>query len=231
MRNWGEQLLGLVVLDAGVDDDVVAGDPVDGRRDAVLVARLQRVDHAEHLGRVAARRGWVREDQADRLLGVDDEDGADGEGDALGVDVGGVLVVEPACITESARISTIRQGGEFLHIVGIRNLAVLVANYGESQLAAGDLIDVLDPSAVRLDGVGRQADQLDAALGELRLELGEGAELGGADGRVVLGMGEEDDPFVADELVEVDGAGGGFGLEVGGNGSQAEAAGERWLAE
>lgn len=35
-------------------------------------------------------------------------------------------------------------------------------------------------------------------------------------------MGEEDNPFVADELVEVDWAGGGLGLEVGSNGSETE---------
>ena len=35
-------------------------------------------------------------------------------------------------------------------------------------------------------------------------------------------MGEEDDPFVADKLVEVDRAVGGVGLEVGGNSAQTE---------
>lgn len=73
-----------------------------------------------------------------------------------------------------------------------------------------------------LDCVCGQTNQLDTTLGELGLELGEGAELGGADGRVVFGVGEEDDPVVADELVEVDGTLGGFGLEVGGDGAQAE---------
>lgn len=68
---------------------------------------------------------------------------------------------------------------------------------------------------MRLDGVGRQADQLDTALGKLGLELGEGAQLGGADRGVILRVGEEDDPPVADELMEVNGALGGIGLEVG----------------
>ena len=112
------------------------------------------------------------------------------------------------------------------HVVGVSDLALLVADDGEGQLGAGDLINVLDPAAVRLDGVGGQADELCAALGELGLELGEGAQLGGAHGRVVLGVGEEDHPLVADELVEVDVAGGGLGLEVGGDGAQAEAGGE-----
>lgn len=112
------------------------------------------------------------------------------------------------------------------HVVGVSDLALLVADDGEGQLGAGDLINVLDPAAVRLDGVGGQADELCAALGELGLELSEGAELGGAHGRVVLGVREEDHPLVADELVEVDVAGGGLGLEVGGDGAQAEAGGE-----
>ena len=35
-------------------------------------------------------------------------------------------------------------------------------------------------------------------------------------------MGEEYDPVVADEFVEVDGAGGRFGFEIGGSGAKAE---------
>ena len=76
-----------------------------------------------------------------------------------------------------------------------------------------------------VDGVGGQADELDAAFGELGLEFGEGAQLGRADGRVVFRVGEEDDPGGVDELVEVDGAGGGVRLEIGGDGAKAEAVG------
>ena len=71
-------------------------------------------------------------------------------------------------------------------------------------------------------GVGRETNQLGTTLGELGLKLGEGAELGGADRGVVLGVGEEDDPVVTDELMEVDRAVGGVGLEVGGNSAQTE---------
>ena len=35
-------------------------------------------------------------------------------------------------------------------------------------------------------------------------------------------MGEEDDPAIADEVVEVDGPGGGVGLEVGRDGAEAK---------
>lgn len=61
----------------------------------MLVASLERVDNAQNLGGVTASAGGVREDGADGLLGVDDKDGADSESNALGVDVGGVLVVDP----------------------------------------------------------------------------------------------------------------------------------------
>ena len=72
--------------------------PVDRRGNPVLVASLQRVDNTQNLSSVAASACWVGEDGADGLLGVDDEDGADGEGNTLGVDVGRVLVVDPARI-------------------------------------------------------------------------------------------------------------------------------------
>ena len=197
-----EKCLCLLVLDAGVNNDVITRNPVDGGGDPVLVAGLQAVEDTEDLGGVAASGGGVRQNETDGLLGVDDEDRADGERNALGVDVGGVLVVD--------------------HVVGKRNLALLVADDGELQLGAGDLIDVLDPALMAVDGVGRETNELCAALGELRLELGECTELGGADGGVVLGVGEENDPVVADELVEVDGALGGLGLEVRGSAAQTE---------
>jgi hypothetical protein len=91
----GEQLLGLLVLDRGVDNDVVARNPVDWSGDLVLITGLQRIDDAQDLGAVAAGRGRVGQDGADGLLGVDKEDGADGKGDALLVDVGGILIVKP----------------------------------------------------------------------------------------------------------------------------------------
>jgi hypothetical protein len=68
-----------------------------------------------------------------------------------------------------------------------------------------------------------QSDQLDAESSKLGLELGESAELGGADGREVIRVREEHGPAVADELVEVDGTVGGLRIEVGGSRAQAEA--------
>lgn len=94
----GEELLGLLVLDGWVDNDIVTWDPVDWGGNAVLVTGLEGVNDTENLGGVAAGGGWVGEDQADSLLWVDDEDGADREGDTLGVDVANILVVKPSSL-------------------------------------------------------------------------------------------------------------------------------------
>ena len=118
-----------------------------------------------------------------------------------------------------------KEGGEegvCLHVIKVSDLALLVGDDGELDIAASNLANVLDPTLVASQGVGRKANQLGTTLGELGLKLGEGAELGGADRGVVLGVGEEDDPVVADELVEVDGASGGLGLEVRRDGAEAE---------
>jgi hypothetical protein len=195
--------------------------PVDRSGDAVLVASLEGVDNAQNLGGVAASAGGVGENSADGLLGVDHEDGADGESNALGIDVGSILVVDPVAFVSFHRPRLVRSLPH-LHVVGKSDLPLLVTNDGEAKLGAGDLIDVLDPAAVALNSVCAQADELGVPLGELRLELSESAELGGADGGVILGVGEENDPVVANELMEVNGTTGGLSLEVRRGGAEAE---------
>lgn len=94
-----------------MDNDIVTRDPVDGGGDLVLVTSLERVDNTEDLGGVAAGRGRVGEDETDGLLGVDDEDGADGESNTLGVDVGGVLVVNPEGYLSAHRCKKVMDWG------------------------------------------------------------------------------------------------------------------------
>lgn len=169
----------------------------------MLVGGLESVNDTQNLSGVAASGGRVGQDQTDLLGGVNDEDGTDGQSQALLVNVGGVLVVD--------------------HVVEVGDLALRVGDDGELEAGASDLIDVLDPAVVGLDVVGTQTDELDTTLGELGLELGESTELGGTDGSEVIGVGEEDGPLVTNEVVEVDGTVGGLGVEVRGNGAQTEA--------
>ena len=96
----GEELLGLLVVDGGVDNDIVTGDPVDGGGNLVLVAGLEGVDNTENLSSIAAGGSGVGEDGSNGLLGVNDEDGSDSEGNTLRVNVGGILVVKPLRLLE-----------------------------------------------------------------------------------------------------------------------------------
>jgi hypothetical protein len=89
-----EELLSLLCRHRRVHDDLLPRDPVRRGRDLVLVADLERVDDADDLVELAPGRGGVGQGETDLLLRVDDEDGADGEGNTLCVDVCGVLLVE-----------------------------------------------------------------------------------------------------------------------------------------
>ena len=202
--------LGIGSGDGRRNDNVVTGEPVDGASDTVLVGGLEGINDTQNLGGVTASGGRVGHDQTDLLGRVNDEDGADGQSHALGVDVGGVLEVN--------------------HVVEVGNLALRVGDDGELEVGASDLIDVLNPAVVGLDLVGTQTDELDTTLGELGLKLGKGTELGGTDGGEVIGVGEEDGPLSTEELVEVDGTVRGVRVEVRGSRAQTETIDDELLA-
>ena len=101
------------------------------RRNPLPVARLQTVDHAQHLARVAARAGRVHHRQADLLARINDEHRANGESNALLVDIVEVLLVD--------------------HVVRKSDFAVRVGDDGELQLRLRELVDVGDPAVVRVE--------------------------------------------------------------------------------
>lgn len=139
----------------------------------MLVASLERVDDAQNFSSVAASASWVREDCTNGLLWIDDEDTADCECNALGVDIGGVLVINPGQVSVSSASANLSANS---HVVEKRNLSLLVANDWELQAGATDLVNVLDPASMALNCVCAQADELDTTLGELWLKFGKGAE-------------------------------------------------------
>jgi hypothetical protein len=93
----GEDLLGFLSGDAGVDDNIITLLPVTGSGDAVLVTELERVNNAKDLIKVTASGGRVGQNETDALLGVNDEDRADSEGNTLSVNVSNILNIKHAC--------------------------------------------------------------------------------------------------------------------------------------
>jgi hypothetical protein len=72
-----------------------------------------------------------------------------------------------------------------------------------------------DHPAVLRYRIDTHPDDLAAAFVEFRLQPGHVAELRGADGREILRMRKKDSPVIANPLMEVDGALGGFRGKVG----------------
>ena len=177
--------------------------PIYRRGNPLLIPRLQTIHHPQDLCRIPARTRGIAQYQANRLLRINNKHAPDGKRYALLIHIRHILMIQ--------------------HIIQIRHLPLLIPDDGETESGAGDFVNVLDPAGVRVDGVGAQADQLDVALCEFGLEFREGAQLGGADGGVIFRVREENGPGIADEFVEVNGAIGGVGLEVGRGGAEAEA--------
>ena len=140
----------------GVKENVPTWYPIYRRSNPVLVASLERIDYTENLGGIASSRGRIGHDETNSLLGVDDEDASNGKGNAFLVHVCGILVVQ--------------------HIVQIRYLPFLITNDWEFELAPRDLVNVRNPTAMAVDGVGRETDQLDTTFGKLWFKLCEGAQ-------------------------------------------------------
>ena len=116
------------------NDDILTNLPVDRSHDTLLVARLQRVDNAQDLGRVPPSGGWVEHNQTDLLGGINDEDRSDGERNALGGQVIQVLLVD--------------------HVIEEGDLAVRVGDDGELQVGRFDFVDIIHPFSMRAEIVG-----------------------------------------------------------------------------
>lgn len=110
--------------------------PINRRHNALLVAHLQTINHAQHFGGVPACGCRVHHGQADLFRRVDDEDGADGEGDAA-------FFREPVDVL-------LRD-----HVVEPGDGAVCVGDDGELEGCVVDFVDVGDPGGVRGEVVGR----------------------------------------------------------------------------
>ena len=69
---------------------------------------------------------------------------------------------------------------------------------------------------MQFDRIDAEADNLYPAPVEFRLDAGHIAELGGADRREILGVGEQHGPTIAEPVVKPNAALSGVGLEIGG---------------
>ena len=96
----------------------------------------------------------------------------------------------------------------FPHTIGLEDRAALVG--GERQRQAVLALELI----VTLDAIGRDADQRGAGRGEARREPVEVERFGGAAGRIVLGVEEQNDELAAQVLEPNAAAGVGWQVEI-----------------
>jgi hypothetical protein len=162
----------------------------------MLGRELQGIDDPQHLVEVAASRHGIDHDQLDEFVRADDED-----------------VAYRLEVRQWPAFRAVGPGSR-QHAVELGDLELGVADQRVVGREALRLLDVAHPAGVALHRIDREADDLDATPVELRLDLGQVPQFGGADRGEVLGMREQDGPFVADPFMEADAALGGVGLEV-----------------
>jgi hypothetical protein len=94
LDSLGEDLFSLLSRDAGVDNNIITLLPVTRSSDTVLITELKRVNDAKDFVKVATSRSGVGQDKTNGLLGVNDEDGTDSEGNSLLINVGDILIID-----------------------------------------------------------------------------------------------------------------------------------------
>lgn len=194
----GEEFFGVLIGDARQDDTVLPLCPIDGCSDFMTDSKLQRIDDSQDLIKAPAGAGGVGQAELDLLITADDEDGSNGHGHALrvGGGVGRNHAVQAGNVPRGVRDDREARVG------------------GHRDRAEGG--DVGQPLGVRLVVVARQRETLDVALVELREQLRDARELGGAHRREIGRVREEHGPLARDVGMEVDRAVRGLGLEVWG---------------
>ena len=141
------------------------------------------VNNPQDFVKVATSGGRVRNGQTDDLLGVNHEHRSDGEGDALGIDVGGILVVQH--VVQGGNLTflvcDLKDHDEYLPFE--HNSICLTYNgvidVGWAELGAV-LFDILHPSVMLLEAIGRETDKLHTARRKVPGTASDFTKLGGA---------------------------------------------------
>src|SRR6266568_8754901 len=162
----------------------------------MLCGELHRIEHAEHFIEVAPGGHRIGQHQFDLLVRTDHEHGAD-----RGVGGSSSAVARVACF-----------GGK--HSVEFGDFQIEIANHRVCHRMPLSSLNVADPLAMILYWIDAEAHDFAVALFKLRLQSGQVAEFGGANGCKVLRVREKHAPGVAEPFVEADSPVGCCGFKV-----------------
>ena len=181
VRTLAELLGGLGIGEREVDDDAIAWSPIGRRSNGMLARELAGVDRSNDLRKVASTRSRIRHHQGNRLVGLDDEDGAHGQG-------------KTGCVA----VALVKDAD------GRGMIAIGIAEERERDIGASGSLDVLDPCAVGIRIVAGESADLDTALLELRSKTRRSGELGSTNRSKISRMHEHKPPVALEVLVEIE---------------------------
>ena len=181
---------GIFGRNGGYHNHVFAAIPVGRCGHAVISRELQRIQHPQYLVEIAARGSRVGDGQFYFFIWPDDK--------------------------QRAHREILRRIG-VNHAVKIGYRAVGVGDDWEVDRRVLGFVDVFHPAFVFVERIHAHGEDFGVAAAKLLLELRRFAEFGGANGRVVGRMREQDAPAFTDEIIKIYFAGGGLGFEIGGS--------------
>jgi len=193
----GEQSLGFLALDTGMNDNVVTGLPIDRSSDSVLITQLDCVDYPYNLIEIPSCNGGVVQFEPDLFGGIDYEHCPDGKRETRSaINVGSILIIE--------------------HVVEVGNTTVTVGDDRILNIGFTVFIDIFDPLVVIVQVIRADTDNLDVPLFPITCLCASGdlTELGSAYRSKVSRMREEYTPRVSEKFMKLDGAEGGLSAEV-----------------
>ena len=148
--------------------------PVNRRRDTLLITSLQAINYTQDLSGVSPSARRIHHCQSDLLRWVNDEDTADGECDALLVNVVQILLVH--------------------HVIEPCHFSISICDDWELEVCLRDVVDVFNPPVMAAQIIGTESDHLYPSLLEFIFQFRECPQLGRADWGEVCGVGKEDCP-------------------------------------
>lgn len=163
----------------------------------MLGGKLQRIEHAQDLIEIATGAHRIAQLQLDLLIWAYHEHGANGS-----------VIVWSSSL---ARVPTF--SGQ--HAVELGDLKLRITNQRIVQFMPLCFFDIAYPLVVTGNRIRTQADNFAVTPSELRLKLGQVSQFRGTHWREVLRMRKQNGPSVADPVVKIHGARGGFGRKIG----------------
>lgn len=180
VASLSKDFVGLRIAQRKVNNRIITRLPIHGRRQFFVHGKLQAVNDTNDFVKVSSSRGRVGHHEGNGFVGLENENRANGERQALGVLVGFVQDAQSRGVGASG-----------------------VGNERKLDLGSGGNFDVFNPCLVGGSVIARETDWLDVLAVKGVLAFGRLAQFGGANRSEVTWMHKHETPRVTEVLIEI----------------------------